>query len=51
MFELVPTKLPHYILPAYPALAILAALLGVRSGEETDIAVARDSRVIAGFNS
>lgn len=25
MFELVPTKLPHYILPAYPALAILAA--------------------------
>jgi 4-amino-4-deoxy-L-arabinose transferase-like glycosyltransferase len=26
MFELVPTKLPHYILPVYPALAILAAL-------------------------
>jgi 4-amino-4-deoxy-L-arabinose transferase-like glycosyltransferase len=26
MFELVPTKLPHYVLPAYPALAILAAL-------------------------
>jgi 4-amino-4-deoxy-L-arabinose transferase-like glycosyltransferase len=26
LFELVPTKLPHYILPAYPALAILAAL-------------------------
>jgi 4-amino-4-deoxy-L-arabinose transferase-like glycosyltransferase len=26
MFELVPTKLPHYILPLYPALAILAAL-------------------------
>ncbi|HEX4505717.1 MAG TPA: glycosyltransferase family 39 protein [Alphaproteobacteria bacterium] len=25
MFEIVPTKLPHYILPAYPALAILAA--------------------------
>lgn len=24
--ELVPTKLPHYVLPAYPALAILAAL-------------------------
>ncbi len=24
--EAVPTKLPHYILPAYPALAILAAL-------------------------
>ncbi len=26
MFEIVPTKLPHYILPAYPVLAILAAL-------------------------
>jgi 4-amino-4-deoxy-L-arabinose transferase-like glycosyltransferase len=26
MFELVPTKLPHYILPVYPALCILAAL-------------------------
>jgi 4-amino-4-deoxy-L-arabinose transferase-like glycosyltransferase len=26
MFEFVPTKLPHYILPAYPALALLAAL-------------------------
>ena len=24
--EIVPTKLPHYILPAYPALAMLAAL-------------------------
>jgi 4-amino-4-deoxy-L-arabinose transferase-like glycosyltransferase len=25
LFELVPTKLPHYVLPLYPALAILAA--------------------------
>ncbi|GAA0544978.1 4-amino-4-deoxy-L-arabinose transferase-like glycosyltransferase [Rhizomicrobium palustre] len=25
-FELVPTKLPHYVLPTYPALAIMAAL-------------------------
>jgi 4-amino-4-deoxy-L-arabinose transferase-like glycosyltransferase len=25
MFELVPTKLPHYVLPAYPPLAMLAA--------------------------
>lgn len=25
-FELVPTKLPHYVLPNYPALAIMAAL-------------------------
>jgi 4-amino-4-deoxy-L-arabinose transferase-like glycosyltransferase len=26
MFELAPTKLPHYVLPAYPALAILSAM-------------------------
>lgn len=25
-FELVPTKLPHYVLPSYPALAILGAV-------------------------
>jgi len=25
VFELVPTKLPHYVLPLYPALALLAA--------------------------
>jgi len=25
MFEIVPTKLPHYVLPLYPALAILSA--------------------------
>lgn len=25
MFELVPTKLPHYVLPLYPALALLVA--------------------------
>lgn len=26
LFEAVPTKLPHYVMPLYPALAILAAL-------------------------
>lgn len=26
LFELVPTKLPHYVLPAYPALTMLIAL-------------------------
>ena len=26
MFEAIPTKLPHYILPVYPALALLAGL-------------------------
>ncbi len=30
MFELVPTKLPHYVLPLYPALALLAGLLLVQ---------------------
>jgi 4-amino-4-deoxy-L-arabinose transferase-like glycosyltransferase len=30
LFELVPTKLPHYILPAYPAIAMLGALWAMR---------------------
>jgi 4-amino-4-deoxy-L-arabinose transferase-like glycosyltransferase len=30
MFEIVPTKLPHYILPAYPAVAFLGALWAMR---------------------
>ncbi|MEM9809624.1 MAG: glycosyltransferase family 39 protein [Pseudomonadota bacterium] len=33
IFEAVATKLPHYVLPAYPALAILAAI-GVRDVKE-----------------
>jgi 4-amino-4-deoxy-L-arabinose transferase-like glycosyltransferase len=36
MFEATPTKLPHYILPAYPALAFLGALWFARmDGDET----------------
>lgn len=37
MFEVVPTKLPHYILPAYPALALMAALwiFAIPSGRES----------------
>jgi 4-amino-4-deoxy-L-arabinose transferase-like glycosyltransferase len=36
LFELVPTKLPHYILPAYPALAMLAALwIADRAADES----------------
>ncbi|MFO1187391.1 MAG: glycosyltransferase family 39 protein [Alphaproteobacteria bacterium] len=31
LFELVPTKLPHYTLPVFPALALLAAL-GLKEG-------------------
>ena len=37
LFEAVPTKLPHYVLPLFPALAILSARLLVRAanGEPT----------------
>jgi 4-amino-4-deoxy-L-arabinose transferase-like glycosyltransferase len=37
IFELVPTKLPHYVLPLYPALALLAgqALVATSSGAVT----------------
>jgi 4-amino-4-deoxy-L-arabinose transferase-like glycosyltransferase len=36
MFELAPTKLPHYVLPAFPALAILCALwLSSRADAQT----------------
>jgi len=34
LFELVPTKLPHYILPAYPALAMMAAAFASAPHEE-----------------
>ncbi|MHB2166134.1 ArnT family glycosyltransferase [Alsobacter sp. R-9] len=30
VFELVPTKLPHYVLPLYPALALLVAIAAER---------------------
>lgn len=33
LFELVPTKLPHYILPTYPPLALLAGLI-VTTGDD-----------------
>jgi 4-amino-4-deoxy-L-arabinose transferase-like glycosyltransferase len=31
LFESVPTKLPHYVLPMYPAIAILAAMAAERA--------------------
>jgi 4-amino-4-deoxy-L-arabinose transferase-like glycosyltransferase len=34
--EIVPTKLPHYILPAYPALALMAALWALAPREENE---------------
>jgi 4-amino-4-deoxy-L-arabinose transferase-like glycosyltransferase len=33
LFEAVPTKLPHYVLPMFPALALLSARLLVRNAE------------------
>lgn len=35
LFEIVPTKLPHYILPAYPAVAFLGALWAMRPADES----------------
>jgi 4-amino-4-deoxy-L-arabinose transferase-like glycosyltransferase len=36
LVEIVPTKLPHYVLPAYPPLAMLAALWMLRPKEQGD---------------
>lgn len=33
MFELIPTKLPHYVLPAFPALALMVAALASEHAE------------------
>jgi 4-amino-4-deoxy-L-arabinose transferase-like glycosyltransferase len=41
VFELVPTKLPHYVLPLYPALALLVALAGEAGGLVTRGVAAR----------
>lgn len=48
LFELVPTKLPHYILPAYPALALLAALWATRARVEEEGRWTRILRHVAG---
>ena len=44
MFELVVTKLPHYVLPLYPAAAILIAL-----ALERNVAVDRPTRLAGGL--
>lgn len=33
MFEIIPTKLPHYVLPAFPALALMVAALASEGAE------------------
>jgi 4-amino-4-deoxy-L-arabinose transferase-like glycosyltransferase len=49
MFELVPTKLPHYVIPAYPALAILAACWVFGATKNDGTRTAQILRVIAGI--
>ncbi|MSP49756.1 MAG: glycosyl transferase [Alphaproteobacteria bacterium] len=41
LFEAVPTKLPHYVLPLFPALAMLAARLLVRAADGEPTALDR----------
>ena len=36
LFELIPTKLPHYVLPAYPALALLVGWLLTLPAQEAE---------------
>jgi 4-amino-4-deoxy-L-arabinose transferase-like glycosyltransferase len=47
MFELVPTKLPHYILPAYPALALIAAAWMLQPASPTETSRQRILRYVA----
>jgi 4-amino-4-deoxy-L-arabinose transferase-like glycosyltransferase len=47
LFEAVPTKLPHYVLPLFPALAMLAARLLVRASDGETTALARPWALIA----
>ncbi|MCZ8181751.1 MAG: glycosyltransferase family 39 protein [Beijerinckiaceae bacterium] len=45
ILEAVPTKLPHYVLPVYPAIAILIMIAAERSG----LMQQRWARALAGF--
>lgn len=48
MFELIPTKLPHYTLPIFPALAILTAMAVTNTGAIADQFGRRWSQVWGG---
>jgi 4-amino-4-deoxy-L-arabinose transferase-like glycosyltransferase len=48
MVELVPTKLPHYVIPAYPALAILAACWAFETAKNNETRLARILSAVAG---
>ncbi len=47
MFEIVPTKLPHYILPAYPAVAFMGALWAMRPRDEAEPRWLKVLRIVA----
>lgn len=47
MFEIVPTKLPHYIMPAYPAVAFMGALWAMRPRDEAEPKWQRILRYVA----
>ena len=47
MFEIVPTKLPHYILPAYPAVAFLGALWAMQASSAEEPTSQRVLRYLA----
>ena len=49
LFEIVPTKLPHYILPAYPAVAFLGALWAMQPASAEELRLVRILRYIAAF--
>jgi len=49
MFELIPTKLPHYTLPIFPALAILTAMAVTNTGAIADQFGRRWSQVWCGI--
>lgn len=46
-FEIVPTKLPHYVLPLYPALAALTAVHSVRVAQRWRFMPAPPRRAVA----
>jgi 4-amino-4-deoxy-L-arabinose transferase-like glycosyltransferase len=47
VFEMLPTKLPHYVLPAYPALALMCGAALIDAFETPHPRVRRAARVLA----
>src|SRR5438132_10717889 len=47
ILELVPTKLPHYVLPLYPALALLTAMALVEGAQLARVGWLRYADIVA----